>query len=43
MLKITHTLTSGEQTTFKNTTHRYAGVEAYFDGTSTFDNFHLDA
>lgn len=43
VLKITYTLTSGEQTTFKNSTHRYAGVEAFFDGSSTFDNFHLDA
>ncbi len=43
VLKITYTLTSGEQTTFKNATHRYVGIEAYFDATSTFDNFHLDA
>lgn len=43
VLKITYTLSSGEQATFKNATHRYAGVSAYFDGTSTFDNFHLDA
>lgn len=43
VLKITYTLTAGEQTTFKNGTHTYAGVEGYFDGTSTYDNFHLDA
>lgn len=42
VLKLTYTLTAGEQTAFKNGTHTYAGVEGYFDGTSTFDNFHLD-
>lgn len=42
VLKLTYTLTAGEQTTFKNGTHTYAGVEGYFDGTATFDNFHLD-
>lgn len=42
VLKLTYTLTAGEQTTFKNGTHTYAGVEGYFDGTSTYDQFHLD-
>lgn len=42
VLKLTYTLSAGEQTTFKNGTHTYTGVEGYFDGTSTFDNFHLD-
>lgn len=42
VLKITYTLTSGEVTTFKNNTHRHAGIGAYFDSSSTFDNFHLD-
>jgi hypothetical protein len=42
VLKITYTLTAGEQTTFKNGTHTWAGIACSSDSTSTFDNFHLD-
>ena len=43
VLKITYTLSGSEQTTYKNSTHRYAGFGANNDGVSTFDNLHLDA
>lgn len=43
VLQFSYTLTSGEQTAYKNASHHYAGIGAHFDGTSSFDNFHLDA
>jgi len=39
---VSATLTGPEQTVFKNATHRHAGVFTYFDGTSTFDNYHVE-
>lgn len=43
VLKITYTLTGSEQTLLKNASHRYAGIGANADASSTFDAFHLDA
>ncbi|MFN8052040.1 MAG: hypothetical protein U0Q22_11415 [Acidimicrobiales bacterium] len=43
VLRVTYTLTAGEQTTYKNGTHTYFGIVAYNDSASTFDNYHVDA
>ena len=43
VLVISHTLSAGDQTTFKNATHTWAGFYADSSGTVTFDNWHLDA
>lgn len=43
VLRATYTLTAGEQTTFKNSTHKYVGIGTTNDAISTFDNFHVDA
>lgn len=43
VLKVTYTLTAGEQTTYKNSSHKYVGIGSNADASSTFDNFHVDA
>lgn len=43
VLKVTYTLTSGDRTTFKNSTHQYTGLTAFQDTSSSFDDFHVDA
>lgn len=43
VLKLSYTLTAGEQTTFKNASHTYAGLVAYNDNSSTFDDFHAES
>lgn|GEM_PF-6277652 len=43
VVRITYTLTAGEQTTFKNGTHTYAGIISYNTNQLTFDNFHVDS
>jgi hypothetical protein len=43
VLMISHSLSGAETTLFKNSTHRWVGLTAVSDTTSTFDNWHLDA
>jgi hypothetical protein len=43
VLKITYTLSASEQTALKNSTHKYVGIGANADSSSTFDDFHVDA
>ena len=42
-LRVTHTLSAGDQTIYKNAAHQLFGLYAYFDGNSRWDDFHLDA